>query len=81
MRCDLVVPELGLGGRPVTVSLWLVELGAEVTEGDRIVELAADSVTVDLPAPTSGTLIETLVGEDDQVQSGQVLGVIETEEL
>lgn len=81
MRYELTVPELGLGGRPVTVSLWLVELGAEVTEGDRLVELAADSVTVDLPAPANGTLIETLVSEDDTVQSGQVLGVIETEDL
>jgi pyruvate/2-oxoglutarate dehydrogenase complex dihydrolipoamide acyltransferase (E2) component len=80
MRHNLVMPDLGLGEEPVTVSLWLVELGSEVTEGDRVVELAADSITVDLPAPTSGTLVETLAAEDDEVQIGQVLGVIEAAE-
>ena len=77
MRHNLVLPDLGLEDQPITISLWLVELGADVTEGDRIVELAAESVTVDLPAPASGTLVETLVAEDDEVQTGQVLGVIE----
>jgi pyruvate/2-oxoglutarate dehydrogenase complex dihydrolipoamide acyltransferase (E2) component len=79
MRHNLVLPDLGLGDWPVTVSLWLVELGSEVAEGDRLVELAADSVTVDLPSPASGTLVETLALEDEEVQIGQVLGVIESE--
>ncbi|MBI2824116.1 MAG: biotin attachment protein [Planctomycetia bacterium] len=80
MRHNLVLPDLGLGELPVTVSLWLVEVGAEVAEGDRLVELAAESVTVDLPAPTSGVLVETLAVEDEEVQVGQVLGVIEADE-
>ena len=80
MRHNLVLPDLGLGDRPVTVSLWLVELGSDVTEGDRVVELASDGVTVDLPAPASGKLVETFVGEDDEVQIAQILGVIEGEE-
>ena len=28
MRHNLVLPDLGLGDRPITISLWLVELGA-----------------------------------------------------
>ncbi len=77
MRQNLVLPDLGLGELPITISLWLVEVGATVTEGDRLVELVADSVTVDLSAPASGRLIETLALEDEQVQIGQILGVIE----
>ncbi len=80
MRHNLVLPDLGLGDRPVTVSLWLVDLNAELSEGDRVVELTADSVTVDLPAPASGTLVETLVAEDEEVAVGQILGVIESNE-
>jgi pyruvate/2-oxoglutarate dehydrogenase complex dihydrolipoamide acyltransferase (E2) component len=79
MHHNLLLPDLGLGDRPITVSLWLVEVGSEVAEGDRVVELAADSVTVDLPAPASGRLVETLAVEDEEVQIGQVLGVIESE--
>ncbi|MES1213231.1 MAG: biotin/lipoyl-containing protein [Singulisphaera sp.] len=80
MRHNLVVPDLGLAERPVTLSLWLVELGAEVTEGDRIVELASESVTVDLPAPVSGRLAELLVTEDEELAIGQVLGIIESDD-
>ncbi len=80
MRHNLVLPDLGLGERPVTLSLWLVEVGAEVTEGDRVVELSAESVTVDLPAPSSGTLVETLAIEDEELAIGQVLGIIESDE-
>jgi len=80
MRHNLVLPDLGLSDRPVMLSLWLVEVGAEVTEGDRVVELAADSVTVDLPSPTSGTLVETLAVEDEELAIGQILGVIESDE-
>jgi 2-oxoglutarate dehydrogenase E2 component (dihydrolipoamide succinyltransferase) len=80
MRFNLVLPDLGLDEQPLTVSLWLVEIGAEVTAGDRLVELAADSVTIDLPSPASGVLVETRAVEDEEVQIGQILGVIEGDE-
>jgi pyruvate/2-oxoglutarate dehydrogenase complex dihydrolipoamide acyltransferase (E2) component len=80
MRHNLVMPDLGLGHRPVTISLWLVEIGVEVTEGDRLVELSADSVTVDLPSPASGRLVESLATEDEEVSIGQILGIIESDD-
>ena len=78
MRHSLVLPELGLNDTPIVLSLWLVPLGSEVTEGDRLVEVLADGVTVDFPSPASGVLVEMAVGEDDRIQVGQVLGLIET---
>ncbi len=76
MRHELILPDLGVD--EVAVSLWLVESGAEVVQGDRLIEVVADGVTVDLPAPASGVLIETLVAEDDPLAVGQVLGVVES---
>jgi pyruvate dehydrogenase E2 component (dihydrolipoamide acetyltransferase) len=73
---ELILPELGVPG-PVRLSVWLVEDGSEVTEGDRLVELLAGNATVDLPAPASGVLRQKVVGEDEAVISGQVLGHIE----
>jgi pyruvate/2-oxoglutarate dehydrogenase complex dihydrolipoamide acyltransferase (E2) component len=61
------------------VSLWLVDVGATVAEGDRVVELVADGVTVDLSAPTFGTLKRTLVAEDDPVEVGRRLAVFAAE--
>jgi pyruvate/2-oxoglutarate dehydrogenase complex dihydrolipoamide acyltransferase (E2) component len=45
-------------------------------EGDRIVELTAGDVTVDLSEPASGVLIERLASEDEEIRAGQVLGLI-----
>jgi 2-oxoglutarate dehydrogenase E2 component (dihydrolipoamide succinyltransferase) len=75
-RHEIIVPELGLD--EVVLSLWLVELGAPVTEGDRVAELLAEGVTVDLPAPATGILIDTQVEEDDPIAAGQILGIIES---
>ena len=55
-RVPLIVPELGLGSMPVVVSLWLVPTGAAVLAGDRVLELVAGGVTIDLEAPISGRL-------------------------
>ena len=73
---ELRLPELGIAG-PARLSVWLVEDGSEVTQGDRLVEVLAGSATVDLPAPASGVLRQTLTAEDELVVTGQVLGVIE----
>lgn len=75
-RHELLLPDLGLAEETVAVSLWLVEPGCEVTEGDRLVELIAGSVTVDLPSPASGVLERTFVEEDEPLQVGQRLATI-----
>lgn len=76
MRHELYVPDLGLRGRPIKLSVWLVDAGTEVAEGDRVVELHVGDATIDLPAPASGTLVETFADEDDEVLVGDLLAVI-----
>lgn len=76
----LVLPELGLGARTVSASMWLVEPGAEVNAGDRLLEVLSGSVTIDLPAPASGVLVETYVDEDEPLSVGQRLAMIESDE-
>ncbi|HVX61890.1 MAG TPA: lipoyl domain-containing protein [Pirellulales bacterium] len=76
----LVLPELGLGARTVSASLWLVEPGADVNAGDRLLEVLAGSVTIDLPSPASGVLVETYVDEDEPLAVGQRLAMIESDD-
>jgi pyruvate/2-oxoglutarate dehydrogenase complex dihydrolipoamide acyltransferase (E2) component len=71
-RTRLVVPEFGLDV-PLAVAVWLVPQGAEVIEGDRVVQLAGGGVTIDLEAPVTGRLAACLVEEDDPVATGTVL--------
>lgn len=76
-RVALVVPEFGLGSVPVVVSLWLVPSGAAVLAGDRVLELVAGGVTVDLEAPVSGRLVAQLVDEDEPVAAGMTVAEFE----
>lgn len=77
-RHVLTLPDLGLPGRLLTASVWLVRRGSEVSEGDRLLEVLAGEVTVDLSAPASGILTEKLVRDDEPIRVGQELGVIES---
>ncbi len=76
-RHALILPELGLTNVTITASAWLSEVGTRVYEGDRLLEISAGEVIVDLPAPATGVLVEQLVGEDDELHIGQTLGMIE----
>jgi pyruvate/2-oxoglutarate dehydrogenase complex dihydrolipoamide acyltransferase (E2) component len=76
-RHPIVLPELALGSTVIRASVWLARPGANVLEGDRILEVVAGDVTIDLPAPASGRLSKRFVLEDDALHTGQVLGWIE----
>jgi len=73
----LAVPECGVLGRPLRVSLWLVPEGAEVLEGDRVVELLGGGATIDLESPVTGHLRVQLADEDDAVMPGMVIAEFE----
>ena len=75
---QIILPELGLADQPIVLSLWLVKEGARVVEGDPVVEVMADGVTVDLPAPADGVLLEKLVAEGESLAVGQRLAEIQS---
>ena len=79
-RHQVVLPNLGLGDRPVVAGLWLVAPGSRVERGDQLLEVSADAVVIDIPAPTGGILVEALVSEDEPIEAGQPLAVIEADE-
>jgi len=64
---------------PVVVVLaWYAEVGATVDAGDPLLQVETDKVTVDVPSPVTGTLVERLVELDDEVEIGAALCVIDT---
>lgn len=73
----LVVPDLGMPGAVITLSLWLVPEDAAVLEGDRVAELLCGAATVDLEAPVTGRLVRQLVDEDDVVTPGTAVAEFE----
>ncbi len=78
MRLEAVIlPELGADpGTTIVVSHWYVGRGGHVWEGERLVEISAGPLTFDVPAPTTGRLVEIHGREDDPVKPGEVLGYV-----
>jgi pyruvate/2-oxoglutarate dehydrogenase complex dihydrolipoamide acyltransferase (E2) component len=71
------LPELGENITKATISYWHIEEGAVITEGDDLVEVSTDKATFNVPAPCSGTLIEIIAHEGDEVHPGDVLAMME----
>ncbi|GAB4339831.1 MAG: hypothetical protein Kow0099_15310 [Candidatus Abyssubacteria bacterium] len=76
------LPDLGEdAGDEATVSYWYFEEGDEVNEHDDLVEMTTDKATFNVPCPRSGILAEIMADEGDTVKVGEVLAVLEEEEL
>jgi len=54
------MPKLGLTMTEGTIAGWLVDLGAEVREGQAICEVETDKITTEVEAPGSGTLLRRI---------------------
>jgi pyruvate/2-oxoglutarate dehydrogenase complex dihydrolipoamide acyltransferase (E2) component len=79
MMVPITLPELGVAD--VRLSLWFVALGDSVVEGDRVIELVTDGAVIELTAPATGRLCEKRAWANDCLAPGQVLGVIEAENI
>ena len=73
---DVMVPTLGESVSEATVASWFKKVGDTVAQDEMLCELETDKVSVEVPAPTAGTLSEILAEEGSTVQAGGKLGVI-----
>jgi len=55
---------------------WFAREGASIDEGASLCEVQIDKVSVDVFAPTNGTLTEIVCGEDDEFAIGDTLAWI-----
>ncbi|MCX7380563.1 MAG: 2-oxoglutarate dehydrogenase complex dihydrolipoyllysine-residue succinyltransferase [Alphaproteobacteria bacterium] len=76
MSFDIKVPSLGESVSTATVARWLKKAGDAVAADEPLVELETDKVTVEVPAPFAGVLIEIVVAEGGEVGVGALLGVV-----
>ncbi|MCA1299892.1 2-oxoglutarate dehydrogenase complex dihydrolipoyllysine-residue succinyltransferase [Stappia indica] len=76
MATEIRVPTLGESVTEATIAQWFKKPGDAVNADEPIVELETDKVTVEVPAPASGTLSDILVKEGDTVEVGALLGQI-----
>jgi 2-oxoglutarate dehydrogenase E2 component (dihydrolipoamide succinyltransferase) len=74
---QVLVPALGESISEATVMEWLVEVGSPVEADQDLVTLETDKVTVNVPSPAAGVLVERLVKARDVVQIGQPIARVE----
>jgi 2-oxoglutarate dehydrogenase E2 component (dihydrolipoamide succinyltransferase) len=71
------VPPLGESIVEATVARWLKREGDTVSQGETLVELETDKITVEVPALQAGVLAKQAHKEGDVVKVGDELGEIE----
>ena len=74
------LPKMGESVTEATVTKWLKQVGDRVLLDDPIVEIATDKVDTDVTSEVEGVILEQRFKENDIVQVGETLLVIETEE-
>uniref|UniRef100_UPI0028A2169F biotin/lipoyl-containing protein n=1 Tax=Paracoccus sp. TaxID=267 RepID=UPI0028A2169F len=76
MAVELRVPALGESVAEATVSTWFKKPGERVAVDEMICELETDKVTVEVPSPVAGTLLEIVAPEGQTVAPNALLAQI-----
>jgi 2-oxoglutarate dehydrogenase E2 component (dihydrolipoamide succinyltransferase) len=77
-KYKLLLPKMGESVAEATVIRWTKSPGDLVEMDETVMEIATDKVDSDVPSPVSGKLVEQLCKENDVVQVGAVIAIIET---
>jgi 2-oxoglutarate dehydrogenase E2 component (dihydrolipoamide succinyltransferase) len=73
---EIRVPTLGESVTEATIGRWFKKAGEAVAVDEPLVELETDTVTIEVPAPSAGTLGEIVAKDGETVAVGALLGQI-----
>ncbi|MEA2274944.1 MAG: hypothetical protein QOI98_3652, partial [Solirubrobacteraceae bacterium] len=73
---EIRVPTLGESVTEATIGKWFKKPGDPVAVDEPLVELETDKVTIEVPAPSAGTLGEITAKDGETVAVGALLGQI-----
>jgi 2-oxoglutarate dehydrogenase E2 component (dihydrolipoamide succinyltransferase) len=73
---EIRVPTLGESVTEATIGRWFKKAGDSVAVDEPLVELETDKVTIEVPAPSAGTLGEIVAKDGETVAVGALLGQI-----
>ncbi len=77
MAVELVVPSVGESITEVEIGDWLKNPGETVAQDEPVVVIETEKVTVELPAPTTGTITEMLKRKGEKAAVGDIIGYME----
>jgi 2-oxoglutarate dehydrogenase E2 component (dihydrolipoamide succinyltransferase) len=76
MPVSVKLPALGESVTEGTVTRWLKQEGDQVEADEPLLEVSTDKVDTEIPSPASGTLSKIVVAEDETVEVGAELAII-----
>src|SRR5436309_8540395 len=77
MAVSVTMPRLGESVSEGTVTRWLKKEGERVEADEPLLEVSTDKVDTEIPSPAAGVLSSIKVGEDETVEVGAELAVID----
>ena len=77
MAIEVPVPTLGESVTEATVQTWLKQEGDAVADGETLVELETDKVSIEVPAPAAGRMGKILAQTGSEVTPGMSLCILE----
>ncbi|MBT2383248.1 biotin/lipoyl-containing protein, partial [Streptomyces sp. ISL-11] len=77
MAVSVTLPALGESVSEGTVTRWLKAEGERVEADEPLLEVSTDKVDTEIPAPASGILASIKVAEDETVEVGAELAIID----
>lgn len=75
---DITLPAAQLEGTSAILSKWLVDIGQHVDQGEPVIELETDKVSMEICAEESGNITDFVAHEGEEICVDSVLGHIET---
>ena len=76
---EVKVPQLSESVAEATMLQWKKKVGDAITVDEILIEIETDKVVLEVPAPSTGILVELVVADSGTVVSDQVIARIDTE--
>ncbi len=76
---ELIMPKMGESIMEATILKWLKKEGDPVEVDETILEIATDKVDSEVPSPIKGIISKLMFAENETVEIGKVIALIETE--
>ena len=77
-KYQLLLPKMGESVAEATIIKWNKAVGDTIEADEAVMEIATDKVDSEVPSPVTGKLVEQLCKENDVVQVGSAIAIIET---
>lgn len=79
MKKEIVMPQMGESITEGTIIKWYKKVGDSVKKDEILYEISTDKVDTEIPSSDDGVLSEIKFGENETVNVGTVVAILETE--